>query len=213
MENNNNDIKKIIDEIKSTAQNIFLEHEGNINKAHGWDHVMRVYGAALKIASFEKNVNLNEVIIAVLLHDIGRYKESSEIKHAEWSYRLSTPILTKLKDPLSVQNIDIDKILRIIRGHSGVKCEDEVVNTIEYKIVVDADLIDSFGPIGILRAPLDPRFETIEDQVKHISDKADMGNYVLKTSGGIEIGGSYKKYLHEFYEQYRKQVNDFGKEN
>ncbi len=182
---NREGIIQVMENICLEAKNIFVKHEAIINKAHGWDHVQRVFGAAVKIANLEKNVNLDEVKIAVYLHDIGRYKESSMIKHAAWSYHLAKPILENYKNILLENKIDKNKILKIIRFHSEVNCIDDVARTIEYKIVVDADLIDSFGPIGILRASLDPRFTTIKSQIDHISNKAKEDNYMLKTNKNV----------------------------
>jgi len=203
-------IRNIIEEIKKDCRAIFEKHERKINKAHGWDHVERVRKIALRIAKLynkrgKHKVNLNELEITVLLHDIGRYKDE-EGNHAEWSYELALPILEKYKRSTEVNT---ERILKIIRNHSYSKEEDcldrDIFKSIEYKIITDADKIDSFGPIGILRAPLDERFNTIRKQIDHIKDKADPEKFELKTKEGKKIGGKYKKYLIRFLDEYKKQ--------
>lgn len=210
------EIKNIIKKISDEARGIFKSHESKINNAHGWDHVERVRGLSIKISKIHNSkfattgnkVNLEEIEITALLHDIGRYKDE-EGEHAEWSYKLAQPILEKFKNKLS--NINTDKILNLIRNHTFYKkeqCYDkEIFDDIEFRILTDADKIDSFGPIGILRAPLDPRFKTIEDQIQHINDKANPEKFPLRSEAGQEVGNRYKQYLGDFFDQYISQAD------
>ncbi|MHA1491969.1 MAG: HD domain-containing protein [Promethearchaeota archaeon] len=207
-------MEEIIKEIEKECRGIFEKHKREINDAHGWNHVNRVRNTAIAITNLynqnrrkEEEINVYEVEITALLHDVGRFKDK-EGEHAEWSYELAGKILNDYRDKLS--GINIEKILRIIRNHSFYKKEDfideEMYEDIEFQIITDADKIDSFGPIGLLRAPLDERYNSIEKQLKHIKDKADPTKYILRTHEGRQIGKSYKKYLKEFLDRYRDQI-------
>ncbi len=207
-------MEEVIKEIEKECRSIFKKYDKKINKAHGWDHVGRVRKIALGIANLynqsrgkEEEVNIYEIEITALLHDIGRYKDD-EGDHAEWSYELAKPILEKYKEKLS--GINIERILKIIRNHSFSKEEDcidrDIFDKVEFQIITDADKIDSFGPIGILRASLDERFSSIEKQLKHIEEKADPEKYEIKTREGRKIGMKYKKYLKDFLEECGRQI-------
>lgn len=200
-------MKNIVKEIEKECLNIFERHDKEIDGAHKWDHTKRVRNIALKITRLhnerkEEKVNIYEIEITALLHDIGQYREN----HAEWSYKLAKPILKKHK----LVDIDIERILKVIRNHPypfKKDCIDkDIYEKIEFKIITDADKIDAFGPIGIMRSPLAKRFNSIEKQVHHIREKADPNNFSMRTSEGEKVGQGYKDYLIGFLEQYDKQV-------
>lgn len=208
MEDKIESIKNIVKKIEKECRSIFEKHDKEIDGAHKWSHVNRVRNIALKIAELynkgEGNVNIYEIEIVALLHDIGRYKED----HAEWSYKLAIPILEKYKDKLI--DIDIEKILKIVRSHPYYRKEDcadeDIYEDIEFKIITDADKIDAFGPIGIMRSPLAKEYNSIEKQVCHIREKADPDNFFMRTKEGKKVGQGYKDYLIGFLEEYDKQV-------
>jgi uncharacterized protein len=118
--------------------------------AHDLDHVIRVYKMAVRIAKEEKNVDLDVLKSAVLLHDIARVKEDKDktgkICHAVESARMSEEILASL----NYSKNKIEKIKKCILAHRyKTECKAE---TIEEKILFDADKLDSLGAIVIMRA-------------------------------------------------------------
>ncbi|MGA0296611.1 MAG: HD domain-containing protein [Nitrosopumilaceae archaeon] len=124
-------------EIKSKLSN---------DSAHDFDHIMRVYKNAQKISKKEK-ANTKLVLSAVLLHDIVSYPKSdkrsklSSIKSAEESKKI-----------LKKYNFSLDEIQVIsdaIRDHSF--SQNKTPQTIEGKILQDADRLDAIGAIGIAR--------------------------------------------------------------
>jgi len=199
-------MKDIVKRIEKECFNILKKHK-EIDGAHTWDHTERVRNIALKISKLynkrkKERVNIYEIEITALLHDIGRYKEN----HAEWSYKLARPILERYK----LVDINIERILKVVRNHPYPFKEDcidkDIYEKIEFKIITDADKIDAFGPIGIMRSPLDKRFNSIEKQVEHIRKKADPKGFSLRTIEGEKVGQGYKDYLIGFLEEYDKQV-------
>lgn len=131
--------KKLIKEISK-----YFDEKG----AHDMSHTLRVLKTAEHIAKSEKNVDKEILIASCLLHDIARKKEDfSKIKicHAEEGARMAQAILRKIKSP----EWKIQRVTDAIKCHrksSGLKAE-----TIEAKILQDADRLDIFGAVGIAR--------------------------------------------------------------
>lgn len=118
--------------------------------AHDLDHVMRVYHLCLVLADHEKNVDLDVLIPAVLLHDIARAQEdediSGEIDHAVLGAEMAESILTGLNyDRILTQKIT--KCILTHRFRSGNPPE-----SIEARILYDADKLDIIGATGIARS-------------------------------------------------------------
>jgi uncharacterized protein len=118
--------------------------------AHDWDHVMRVYNMTLHLAKYEKKIDLDILKTATLLHDIARAREDNDktgkTDHSIESAKMSVGILKKL----GYSEEKIDKIIHCILSHR-YKTNNEP-ETIEAKILFDADKLDSMGAIVILRS-------------------------------------------------------------
>lgn len=118
--------------------------------AHDLDHILRVCNLCMHLAEQEKDVELEVLIPAALLHDIARRKEDEDITgkidHALIGADMAGGILQDLDYDRSL----IDKITYCIRAHrfrSGFPPE-----TVEAKILFDADKLDVIGAIGIARS-------------------------------------------------------------
>jgi len=132
---------KTFDSLKNEIKKI-MEND----PAHDFEHVMRVYKNAQNICKKEK-ANETLVLTAVLLHDVVSYPKSdkrsktSSIKSA----KKSKQILEKY--PFSKEEITI--ISNAIRDHSFL--QNKIPDTIEGKILQDADRLDALGAMGIAR--------------------------------------------------------------
>ena len=114
--------------------------------AHDFDHVMRVYTNAKKIVKEEK-ADEKLVLSAALLHDIVSYPKSS--KRSKFS-----SIDSAKKSKLILQKYDftteeITIISDAIADHSF--SQNKIPQTLEGKILQDADRLDALGAIGIAR--------------------------------------------------------------
>jgi uncharacterized protein len=128
---------KLIEYVKKRLEN---------DAAHDFEHIMRVLKNAKTIAQKEK-ADTRIIIASVLLHDIISYKKSdprsknSSIESAKESKKI-------LKKYNFTQD-EINIISDAIRDHSfsrGV-----IPQTLEGKILQDADRLDALGSIGIAR--------------------------------------------------------------
>ena len=122
-------------------------HDG-MGGCHGPDHTERVHKTALYIGRL-MGARLDVLSAAALLHDIGRKYETMEqgkICHAEKGAELARDILKKLDFSQQL----IDKIAHCIEAHRYRG--NTRPQTLEAKILYDADKLDSIGAVGIGRA-------------------------------------------------------------
>ena len=115
--------------------------------AHDTQHVYRVLYSALQIAAGEENVNYDVLIAACLLHDIGRPEQLADPKicHAQLGADKAHAFLTGL----GLGEEFARQVCHCIRTHRfSNRCTPQ---TIEAKILFDADKLDVTGLIGIAR--------------------------------------------------------------
>ncbi len=117
------------------------------DSAHDKDHVYRVLYSALEIAEYESNVNIDVLIAACLLHDIGRRAQFADplICHAakggEMAYEYLLGIGWSALDSEHVRNCILTH-----RFRGG-----EAPRSIEAKILFDSDKLDVTGAVGVAR--------------------------------------------------------------
>ena len=113
--------------------------------AHDFDHIMRVYTNAKKIVKEEK-ADEKLVLSAALLHDIVSYPKSSKRSNSSIDSAKKSKIILK-KYGFSEKEITI--VSDAIKDHSF--SQNKVPETLEGKILQDADRLDALGAIGIAR--------------------------------------------------------------
>src|SRR3989344_967580 len=114
--------------------------------SHAFDHTERVCNLALKIGEKE-NADLDVIKAAALLHDVARLKEdNNEIEcHAEHGAEMAEKILKEMNFPEDkIKNVVHS--IKVHRHSKGLTAE-----TIEAKILQDADRLDALGAITIAR--------------------------------------------------------------
>lgn len=123
-----------------------LEGEGS---GHDWWHIYRVWNTAKQLAKHEGG-NLYVIELAALLHDIAdrKFNEGNVAKGVE-KVRI---FLTSL----ALNKGDSDHICEIVETCSFASSflkngSRRIMNTLEGKIVQDADRLDAIGAIGIAR--------------------------------------------------------------
>jgi len=117
-------------------------------QSHGWDHVERVRRLALAIAR-DEGADLFVVEAAALLHDIGRSAEDrarGEVCHAEVSEELARPILREAGvGPAAAEAVCHCVVTHRYRGTRAPE-------SLEARVLFDADKLDSIGATGLGRA-------------------------------------------------------------
>ncbi len=135
-------------EIIENAQSFAREKMKSLRSSHGWDHVHRVILLAMKIARVEKADSFI-VTTAAILHDIARDREDrsgGKICHAGHGAVIADKFLKQ-------QGLDSDRRAHIAHCIESHRYRNSIVpETIEARVLFDADKLDSIGAIGIGRA-------------------------------------------------------------
>jgi uncharacterized protein len=135
---------KLLAELRRISEEHCLEAGGS----HGPDHTERVFQNAMAIGR-NMDARLDILAPAALLHDIGRSEEhrsQGQVCHAFFGAELAEDILAKL----GYSEEDRAAICHCIRAHRFRGATQP--ESLEAKILFDADKLDSIGAIGIGRA-------------------------------------------------------------
>lgn len=127
---------------------IAADHCDGEGGCHGPDHVERVHRVALYIGE-QMGAKAKVLSAAAILHDIGRIHETNnkgKLCHAVKGAEMAKKILRELAFSEDL----IDKIIHCIAAHRYRG--DNIPESLEAKILFDADKLDSIGAIGIGRA-------------------------------------------------------------
>jgi len=175
------------------------------NDIHGFDHVERVFHLSISIGK-KLNADLNILKIAALLHDIGRIQEKKDAlkrNHAEISAELTKHFLSSNQYGLT-QN-EIGKIIHCIQAHSY--SNKLVPETLEAKILSDADKLDALGAIGLYRTIgfTISRNGDLEDVIEHLENKILLLKNRLFLDISKEIAKSREKIIVNFYNKIKEQ--------
>lgn len=120
----------------------------NAHGSHAWDHTQRVYNLCLHIGEPE-GADMEVLKIAAYLHDVGRpFQDESKgaISHEEKGVEMARALLGKYL----ISEGQKTNIIHCIRSHRfRGDCQPE---TLEAKVLFDADKLDAIGAIGIGRS-------------------------------------------------------------
>ena len=192
------------------------------DSAHDTEHVYRVLFNALAIAQAETEVDYDVLITACLLHDIGRKEQFADptVCHAAAGAEKAFRFLTENGFPPEFA----EQVRHCILTHRFRKALPP--QSIEAKILFDADKLDVTGAIGIARTLMykgdmaEPLYHVLPGG--EISDGTeDLGpsffrEYKFKleklydkfyTARGAELARSRQQIAASFYESLYREVN------
>jgi uncharacterized protein len=130
--------------LKTRAKERFADARGS----HGWDHVQRVYDLCQVIGQKEK-CDMTILLASALLHDIGRF-ECDIINGERCHAMVGAKIAEQMLKEEGADPGFIDKAAHCIVTHRFRN--DHNPQTVEAKVLFDADKLDSIGCVGIGRA-------------------------------------------------------------
>lgn len=184
---------------------VYQEFSGE-GTGHDFFHLERVVKTALRLAR-QEDADLFMTELAAWLHDVGDHKLNNGVDRSEEQI---TAILSKLKTPDEM----IRKVIEIVSQVSfskGKKAE-----SLEAKIVQDADRLDAIGAIGLARVfafggsknreiynPKQPDQTTIQ----HFYDKLLKLKDLMNTAAAQQIALERHVYLESFLERFYKEWN------
>lgn len=207
--------------IDSTAKYVREALEGEAS-GHDWWHVYRVWKMAQNIGQKE-NADMFVVELATLLHDIADYKMHGG------DDTVGPRVAREWLEKQSVDEEVISHVCEIIKEASfkGAKVETKI-NTLEGKVVQDADRLDAIGAMGIARtfayggakgrvmydpaikAEFHESFEQYKNNnsptVNHFYEKLLLLKDLMNTESGKEIAQGrhviMENYLKDFFNEW-----------
>ena len=192
------------------------------DSAHDKEHIYRVLYNALEIAKSEKGVDYDVLISACLLHDIGRKEqyENSTLCHAQVGGEKAFRFLTE-------HGFDVEfaeKIKHCIQTHRYRK--NNRPQSLEAKILFDADKLDASGALGIARTLIykgivcEPMYNVLPNGMvsngENDTEPSFFQEYKYKleklysnfyTERGAEIAKSRQSAAVEFYNNLYHEIN------
>ncbi|MCE1251912.1 MAG: HD domain-containing protein [Anaerolineae bacterium] len=118
------------------------------DSVHDFEHVLRVYRTAEHLAEIE-NADLEIVRTAALLHDVAGAAPGSEERAG---HHITSAIFAgKVLQEAGWMPERIAAVQHCIRGHRFRGSLDEQPQSLEAKIIFDADKLDVLGAIGVAR--------------------------------------------------------------
>ncbi|QJA05582.1 HD domain-containing protein [Thermosulfurimonas marina] len=188
--------------------------------SHRLDHVERVMALAERLAR-EEGADPEVVRVAALLHDIGRAEEArtrGRVCHAAYGAELARKILEEFRFPPDF----IERVVRAIRRHRFRGSERP--ETLEEKVLFDADKLDSLGAVGIGRAFLfagevgarlhNPEVD-LEKTEPYSREDTAWREFKLKlsrikdrllTPSGRRLAEERHRFMEEFFERLHREV-------
>ena len=121
---------------------------GSARGSHDWDHTERVLELCLRIGRQEK-ADLEVLRLAAILHDIGREaedKSGGRLCHGARGAVLAAGILKRH----GLERDTISRVVHCIAAHRFRGRQEP--ESLEAKVLFDADKLDSIGAVGIGRA-------------------------------------------------------------
>ncbi len=175
----------------SYIQELFRDNTGGHDAAHS----LRVFHNAMRIADSEPACDREIVAMAALLHDADDHK----LFHTENNANARL-FLQENRVPAR----QIERICEAVNSVSFSQNREKVPETLEGKIVQDADRLDAIGAVGIARtfAYGGEHGRSLEASVQHFYDKL----LLLKDRMNTETARQLAEKRHGFLEAFLREL-------
>lgn len=216
-------------ELGPLARTLALPYYEEALPAHDSFHANRVRDLSLRLGrELGQTVDEDVLAAAAWLHDIGRPLErTGEVDdHDEWGTSEAENLLISE----GVSSSQTDAIKHCIRAHS-IRVSSPDPETIEAKLLFDADKLDATGAVGITRLAClvgersgrtDEKYSVIDDLTasrEATSNQKDISLLrewarerldELHTVPARQLGESRRKYMEDFFEQFHDEIGPDG---
>jgi HD superfamily phosphodiesterase len=164
--------------------------------AHNWAHTYRDTLSAIVIGEAE-SADMSIVLPAITMHDIGFLYGATGKTHGAIG-------ADKLAEYLQAGDIDypedtIQKIADCIRTHKG-SMHNEKPESLEAKVVADADLLDKFGAFGVYQG-IRTYTEFNWSLEKSLEKENEMSTLTLETETGKRLAEPGRQFVIDFYKE------------
>ena len=188
-------MQQMIDEAKEYIRELFAENADG----HGFEHAMRVYRNALLIAETEPEADRLVVSLGALLHDADDYKLFSTENNAN---------ARRFLEAQGVDRETADRICGAVNSVSFSRNRGKHPDTIEGRIIQDADRLDAIGAIGIARtfAYGGKHGRTPEDSIAHFHEKLLLLKDLMNTEKAKEMAESRHAFMEQFLKEWGQEI-------
>lgn len=213
--------EQMLEKVKQGVINIL----GDDNSGHGMEHINRVLTLSFRFADTE-NANTELVELIALLHDVDDRKLFKN--HSPKSF----PHARKIMNDANVNKVLQEHVLEELNRIGYHKRLDGIIpNTIEGKIVSDADMCDALGVSGIIRTyaydtshnlpffdrTTFPRSHLTSDSyindsessgINHLIEKCLGLNRLILTKSGQELANKRRQVIIDFLYNFFEEENE-----
>jgi uncharacterized protein len=193
--------EQVFEKIRKEAKARYMADE---QKMHGnktnyaWAHVERVYNLCVKIGRAE-NTDLDVLKAAALLHDIGKFRASPS-EHGVRA-QIAKRVLRKAGFPKE----KIEAVIHAIEGHAPLR---KTRKTREAEILLDADILEKFGAVGVatvfLRCALSG--DKIENSIKKHREWFERMKSYVKSETAKKIFEERYRFTKHFFERFEREA-------
>jgi len=212
--------ERLIEKTIVFVKEVLADAEGG----HNWYHIERVWNMSGYIQEQEGDGDLLTIELAALLHDI------SDAKFNGGDEDLGSQLAFNFLNTLGVKRETAEHVQTIIKyvSYKGGFPQSRI-NSIEFRIVQDADRLDAIGAIGIARAfnyggfknrliydPSIPLQEYTNSKAYHKSEAPTINHFyekllklkdLMNTKTGQKIALERHNYMLQFLKTFYKEVN------
>lgn len=201
----------------------FLQRQVSSDPAHDMQHVRRVVQTAVRLAE-QEGARLLVVLPAAWLHDCVTVPKDS--RQRPYASQLAAQTAVAFLEQQGYPPLHLEAVAHAIAAHSfsaGIPAQ-----TIEAKVVQDADRLDAIGAIGIARCftvggimsrPLyhtpDPFCQArppddARATVDHFYTKLLTLAGTMQTEAGRRQAHARTRFMQQFLEQLKQEITDVG---
>ena len=188
---------EIVDRAAAYIKDLFRDNAGG----HDTDHTLRVYRNAMRIAASEPRADDLVVALAALLHDADDHK----LFHTE-NYANARRFLRDHALPEAT----VQAVIAAIDSVSFSRNQGRVPETLEGKIVQDADRLDAIGAVGVARtfAYGGEHGRSMSESVQHFYDKLLRLRDLMNTETARRLAEERHAFLVAYLEEFRKETEE-----
>lgn len=188
--------------------------------SHDLSHIIRVWRNAAAIAAIERGCDLELLVAAVILHDCVAVEKDSPLRSQ--ASRLAAARASEIMAEVGFAPERIAALAHVVAAHSfSAAIEPE---TLEARILQDADRLDAIGAIGIARCfyvggrmgsglyhPTDPRAaDRAYDDVRFALDHFDVKLFKIakgfRTPAGQAMAAVRLQTMHRFVDEFLGEI-------
>ena len=187
-------MQQMIEVAKEYIRELFAENADG----HGLEHALRVYRNAMLIAETEPGADKQIVALGALLHDADDHK------------LFQTENNGNARRFLEEQGMDPDVTERIVAAINSVsfsKNKGRKPETLEGRIVQDADRLDAIGAVGIARTfAFGGKHErSLESSIGHFYEKLLLLKELMNTAKAKELAETRHAFMEEFLREWKAE--------